>query len=237
MQSGQSRVYHRELIEKTLIAFNVFSKKEKKSDFNDYYKKKELDFKKITILNSIIDEEESKNKKRSSKKEIQYTIDISEYDKFKLNNNVYKELDHDSEYLKDFYTTLDVLDAGFISDRKEEAQRIFREILNVSVIDESKIDNLKKALQLLVVNKGEKLNYTIFKRDIVANFVIQIPYYDFIDRKICSLCDVINQLKHDIDNDMVYKKLYIWSKDIYIVQTKNNNKYVKLQDELTSNVI
>lgn len=237
MQSGQSRVYHRELIEKTLIAFNVFSKKEKKSDFNDYYKKKELDFKKITILNSIIDEEESKNKKRSSKKEIQYTIDISEYDKFKLNNNVYKELDHDSEYLKDFYTTLDVLDAGFISDRKEEAQRIFREILNVSVIDESKIDNLKKALQLLVVNKGEKLNYTIFKRDIVANFVIQIPYYDFIDGKICSLCDVINQLKHDIDNDMVYKKLYIWSKDIYIVQTKNNNKYVKLQDELTSNVI
>lgn len=237
LQSGQSRVYHRELIEKTLIAFNVFSKKEKKSDFNDYYKKKELDFKKITILNSIIDEEESKNKKRSSKKEIQYTIDISEYDKFKLNNNVYKELDHDSEYLKDFYTTLDVLDAGFISDRKEEAQRIFREILNVSVIDESQIDNLKKALQLLVVNKGEKLNYTIFKRDIVANFVIQIPYYDFIDGKICSLCDVINQLKHDIDNDMVYKKLYIWSKDIYIVQTKNNNKYVKLQDELTSNVI
>lgn len=141
-------------------------------------------------------------------------------------NKLYDLLNPEGKYLSDFYTTLDILDAGFMADRKEEAQKIFREIVNVSVVDETmKRDFREKITEFVSQNH---LNYTLFKKGIIAKFVINIPYYQFEKIRICKLGEWIEEMQ--INDTLKKQKLLRWADDIWVV--KMNEDKNKAEDNI-----
>lgn len=202
-ESGNGYVYDRELIEKTLILLKE-SKNLNNLQWTDYY-------------NNF------KEEKENLKKNINFIPSInilSEYEKFELVSKLYESLNPSGKYLSNFYKTLDILDAGFMSDRKEEAQRMFREIFSVSVIDESR----QKEFIEKIKNLNENSTYTIFKKDIISEFIIQIPYYQLSKNKIGEVIDWVIEVKDENNNEKVYNKLLRWCRDIYVIKLNSKTE-------------
>jgi CRISPR-associated endonuclease/helicase Cas3 len=149
-----------------------------------------------------------------------FIITLSEYDKYNLVRILYENIDKEGNYLSDFYKTLDILDAGFMSDRKEEAHIMFREIINVSVIESEKEENFKIAINEFLNN--EHINYTIFKKKIIGEFVIQIPYYEFENLKKGTTNAWIE--KCSISDIRLKKKIKRWTDNIYIINSRATNQ-------------
>lgn len=229
-ESGNGRVYEKELIEKTLVYLDNpdYKYKQEPSDTgeNDSTKNSEEN-------NTKSDKNKKSNKKESKQnkffnlaqltnlKQNNYTLLLSEYQKYDLVNKLYQSLDPDGRYLSRYYETLSILDAGFMSDRREEAQRIFREIMNASVIDSSQEEKFKEAIKN-ICNTSEKFNYTTFKKDIIAEFVISIPYYNLEKIKKNKVIEWINEItiegdKYD-ENKNKLEKVKQWCEDIFIVE-------------------
>jgi CRISPR-associated endonuclease/helicase Cas3 len=218
-ESGDGRVYDRELIEKTLIVFENYNNLENLS-------LESIAKFKINNLQILKEKTNKKSKKNVDENDRKNSILISEYQKYRMVNKLYDLLNPEGKYLSDFYTTLDILDAGFMADRKEEAQKIFREIVNVSVVDETmKRDFREKITEFVSQNH---LNYTLFKKGIIAKFVINIPYYQFEKIRICKLGEWIEEMQ--INDTLKKQKLLRWADDIWVV--KMNEDKNKAEDNI-----
>ena len=183
----------------------------------------------IEITNALLERKKSgENREKKGKiKEVNKTSFISsEYEKYvltdKLYDELYKKLDpNNSKFLSEFYTTLDILDAGFMSERKTEAQKIFREIANVSVVDKSKkdkfIDKIKEFCEQTKI-----FNYTFFKKEIIAEFVINIPYYQFEKNKYFEIKNWIYE--GNIIDDNKREKIIKWVDNIWVVNLNEDDK-------------
>ncbi len=98
---------------------------------------------------------------------------ISEYEKYCLVKDFYDYEELKGDYLDDFYNTLEVLDAGWMSEKKAEAQRIFREIYDINVLPFEKLEDFVKDIKEFIedikkcVNKfGEEEFIKEFIKDI-----------------------------------------------------------------------
>lgn len=96
---------------------------------------------------------------------------LTEKDKSSLVERLFDGLPEKSTYLKSF-KMLQVLDPGFMSDRKSEAQRTFREINDVSVISEDKKEQFYEDLKVFKFSK--KYAYTEFKSKVISKYVISV---------------------------------------------------------------
>ena len=151
----------------------------------------------------------------------------SEYDKYDLVKKLYESLPEDSGYLTKFQQTKDILDAGYMSDRKEEAQKLFREIYTVSVIPSNKRDEFIEAIcQFFEKHHDDKQLYTYFKQEVLAKFVVQVPLklkqFEGRDPRpiewwVRSQCQ-----SRSGENDITkkHKRLLRWCRDIYFAELK-----------------
>lgn len=212
-ESGNGRVYESELIEKTLILL-----KDEGNDTNwqAYYDNLNTEKEKLKKKDDTIPDDNSE-------------ILMSEYCKYDLVKKLYEILNPNGKYLSKFYETLSLLDAGFMSDRREEAQRMFREIMNANVIDVSKEEEFKNKVNSLINNN---FNYTLFKKDIIAEFVVLIPYWKLDKIKKGAVTQWLDEVENsnEIKNNnpdlkkKKLKKLKEWCSDIFIVDLKSKNK-------------
>ncbi|MCS7163761.1 MAG: hypothetical protein NZ845_02020, partial [Thermodesulfovibrio sp.] len=187
-ESGKGRVYHRELIEKSIKLLRKLQKSE-----------------------------------------------LSEYTKYEIVKKLYDELSKEGDYLRDFYQTLDILDAGYMSEKKKEALKIFREIYTVPAVPSSRIDEFKDSIETFL-NEDHCLNYTHFKKEIISEYVVNIDirkYYFANSLNLKSLSYIAYELKTS-DEEKV-KKMKRWLSDVYIFEgvydkkkgvifSKNENK-------------
>lgn len=217
-ESGNGYVYDKELIEKTMFFLdNPDFEYEKVMDVGKL--KKEI--KKSKKNKQGGNTNEFNLEKLRNLKDENYTLVISEYQKYELVNKLYKSLDLNGKYLSSFYEMLLTLDAGFMSDRKEEAQRIFRKIVNASTIDETKREEFIEKIKSLV--NSEDFNYTKFKKEIIADFIVPIPYYK-LKAKTESVIMWIDSIKFENLSDeqkLRIKKLKEWCEDIFIINSNN----------------
>lgn len=89
---------------------------------------------------------------------------------------LYESLPEDSRYWIRFHQTKDIFDAGYMADRKEEAEKLFWEIYTVSVVPSGKKEEFVKAIcGFFAKHKDSKGLYTSFKAEILFRFVVQIP--------------------------------------------------------------
>ncbi|NEW82873.1 MAG: CRISPR-associated helicase Cas3' [Mariniphaga sp.] len=97
---------------------------------------------------------------------------LTESNKSELVDKLFAGLPDKSSYLKNFYAMLQILDAGFMSDRKSDAQKVFREINDVNVIAKNQKGEFISDLQEF--NFGQKYAYTKFKKDILSKYLISV---------------------------------------------------------------
>lgn len=122
--------------------------------------------------------------------------DLDEKEKQNLVEKVYEELDEKSDYLKEFYTTLSILDSGYVSENKDEAHNIFREIFTIPVITK---DNIEKIVEK--INDGlqkNKISWLWFKSEIIAEYVINENMWKYKEWQLEKLWDCIEDKIRDI---------------------------------------
>src|SRR5690606_178120 len=198
--------------------------------------KKKIIIEQIKNVSSEESKTKGKRKKGSVKKssaDIIFKDDpiiISEYRKYKLVDDLYKNL-NSRGYLKNFYNTLDILDSGYMSDRKEDAQKMFRDISTIQAIPleilvEGKVVKTKDVLKEKIENffmKNEKKDhlYTLFKKEIISEYVVNIqPKRNMQKDKLSEWVET--ELFEE--NRKLREKVSRWTKSIYFVNYDYNDK-------------
>ena len=227
LQSGRGYVYDNDLVLLTLKLLKDKSSSAASADLKGWLVGKKKTIKKMSeLIADVLNELFVGEQKQSSSPSLfqDPDISISEYDKYDLVKKLYDSLAESSSYLMKFQQTKDILDAGYMSDKKEEAQKLFREIYTVSVIPSSKKDEFIKAIcQFFQKDRDDKRLYTYFKQEVLSNFVVQVPL-NLKQLEGSHLQPVewwIRDLEcknGDIPNDIQRKRLLRWCRDIYFAE-------------------
>ncbi|MCX7611577.1 MAG: CRISPR-associated helicase Cas3' [Ignavibacterium sp.] len=228
-ESGKGRVYSNELISYTYAILKNFTPGMQIDD-NVI----------LTNLNSL--SQEKKKKKGKTKKaaaqsnnyEIQNKFILDEYKKYELVNILFNQLEKNGTYLQEFYQTLELLDAGYMSEKKSEAQRKFRPIITTSVISENRKDELKTAIEQYINSYwGHPRPFTMFKEKIISDFVVNLIGLTHRDpQKVVSQW-IENELNLQPEQK---QKLMKWTEDIYFVNIKYEKDLgldIKIDESLT----
>ncbi|MEO0253715.1 MAG: CRISPR-associated helicase Cas3', partial [candidate division WOR-3 bacterium] len=260
LESGDGRVYQKELLKLSIAWLWKKSKKDiKEIDFKENEKKEffEGEFKENEKkeffegeFKEIFSESTQKPSKGKRKKDGDNEIlkkiieeddwvkslniqefEISEYEKYEIVDLFYKSLPEDGSYLKKFYETLDILSAGYMSDKKTEAEEIFREIHDIQIIPEEKLitkgqtneskeekknlieDFIKCVKEFDFNNK----NFTNFKIKILSKYVVSVPYFNISEKNW-----VFYKVQENLSDKEKLIKLKRWLSGIFI---SNEHKY------------
>jgi len=204
-ESGRGYVYNEDLLWITLRLIEngripEYDKNDEdqlvkeKSEYKKWLEKPKLDFKKLEKI----------------------TLNLTESDKNILVKLLFEMLPSEGKYLKNFYGMLQILDSGFMSDRKSDAQKVFREINDINVISSFQrgefIQNLKE------FKYEEKYAYTRFKRDILSKYMISVQI-----SKVKEYLIEVNhvpysiRLNGEITDPKILSKLKNWLFGVYFV--------------------
>jgi CRISPR-associated endonuclease/helicase Cas3 len=255
IESGNGKIYDKELLRLSL-AWLLRKEKgnipKVPDDKANKEKEKLSEFFKQEFSNLIEDqentEEQAKKKRRQGKKQKQTgtqqdqdvltkilgdsgwfketELELSEYEKYELVSNFYKSLPEDSRYLTEFRQTRDILDAGYMADRKEEAEKLFREIYTISVIpSQEKKKFLDDVCKFFAKHKDSKGLYTRFKAEILSKFVVQVPWNlkQLQGRDLQPIEGWVRELECDsasgIQIDERTRRRFVrWCRDIYFAK-------------------
>lgn len=162
-----------------------------------------------------------KNKKIETQNNFIYSI--LETDKKILVENLYDLLPPKAAYLQRFYETLDILDAGYMSDKKAEALKLFREIYTVPAIPISEKDNFKKGLEDYLKRAMNEMNYTSFKTLVLSKYIVSVDARKYLKPHSISLSSATHWIYElGIEDEKKLKKLKRWLDDIYMVKCDYN---------------
>ncbi len=208
IQSGMNYVYDNDIV---LLTFKILSDYPDLMD-EDYYKKWIIDInsnlkkrdKKDKILNNIFDE---------NNQNLSFDKLISEYDKFRFVLKIYNSIPREHKYLVEFYKTLDILDAGFMSERKEEAQKIFREIYSFSLIPEEKREDFINKIKEFFINETIPKKYSFFKKEVLTRFLVSDSVFN-----TKSLNKIEEWIYAERELDDFQENLIKWCKNIYFIK-------------------
>jgi CRISPR-associated endonuclease/helicase Cas3 len=160
--------------------------------------------------------EELLRKLEDNFKNVSTSFLLSEFDKKNLVEKLFELLPKTSNYLKTFYDTLNILDSGYMSDKKNEALRLFREIYSVPAVPKNMLKQFEYDIK-----KFNGTSYTTFKNKVLSRYIINInikKYYYHNDMHLKNALDEI-----DLDSINNKSKIIRWIKDIYIVNDTYNS--------------
>jgi len=218
LESGKGHVYEKEILILTLgklCGFSDLLEDIKKISEKNSEEKKKRDEKKAyeKILKKILDGVKNCDKK---------FFDFKEREKNKYVEGVYNPMNERfSNYLQKFYNTLRILNSGYVSENMEEAHKIFRKIYSIPVIKEEKINELVKK-----INGEENINWLWFKKEIIAEYVINENMWDYRGYEFENLWA---KIEGQIQKEEIKGKLENYCSGIYVVPNKNS------QSPLTKN--
>jgi CRISPR-associated endonuclease/helicase Cas3 len=214
LQSGKEYVYHKDVI---LLSLKVLSKLK---DLGKEKLKRELEGLKNWASKNL-----GKNRDIDDEKIIKdifdrkklFCVELSEYCKYIMVKLIYLVLPENSKYLEDFEKTYEILNSGFVSDKKSEAFELFRRIYDIQIIPKNKFEEFKNELENFVSNNqiGQNRLYTKFKINILSKFVVNVPFWS-VKEKITPENLAINKLS-DLRSDDWKKKLKYYLSGIYVV--------------------
>lgn len=98
---------------------------------------------------------------------------LSEFDKYEMVQKLYKSLPEEGAYMRLFWETREILEAGYMSDRRAEAQELFRRIYTMPVIPAGLKEDFLNDVCDFLGRKGQS-SYSYFKRDVLAKYVVQV---------------------------------------------------------------
>jgi CRISPR-associated endonuclease/helicase Cas3 len=230
LQSGKEHVYHKDVI---LLSLKILSKskdlgneelvRELKNWASENLEKNKKDER---ILEDIFI---NQNQELSSR---QYSYELSEYDKYIMVDLLYSVFPRNSKYFEDFEKNYEILNSGFVSDKKSEAFELFRRIYDIQIIPKNKFEEFKKELENFSNQIGQNGLYTKFKINILSKFVVNVPFWS-VKEKITPENLAINKLS-DLRSDDRKKKLKYYLSGIYVVDGFEYDSEYGIQSEKAS---
>lgn len=157
------------------------------------------------------------NSQTKTQKTLIFTI--AEADKKTLVENLYDLLPPESDYLQRFFKTLDILDAGYMSEKKQEALNLFREIYTVPAIPKSKKNDFQESIKGYLENylNKDNMNYTSFKTEVLSEHIVNIDVRKYLRLHDISLSSAVYWIYElDIKNERKLAKIKKWLENIYI---------------------
>jgi len=194
----------------------ILNKKEWKNCFFNIRRTKQDTKKLVKSLCKLIESIENKE------------FSINEEEKVRWVNTCYKLLEESyknpedfpvnlGSYLDSYYDTLEVLDHGYCSDSKMDAQNLFREVKNVSVIPIGLKENFVKDLESWLEAKCGKLNYMDFSNEILKKYIVDLPFYSWQKSEKEPVVENLDKITSLWKNHEIYNKLRRWLTGVYFV--------------------
>lgn len=235
LQSGRHYVYDNDLVLLTLKLLRDKSSNQLKEDYRDWLVGKRKDHPQAeerieAVIEEVFGSQEDPQKKvrgrkRDKSEDVnpvavpgsrEFQVTLSEYDKFTLVETLY-DLPDDHSYLTKFRQTKDILDAGYMSDQLNDAQKMFREIYTIPVIpSQHKNRFMEEVVNFFKKHSDEKRLYTLFKKEVLTKFVVAIPLIHVVKEEgrdhqpvewwVRDLPDLCDEQR---------KRLIRWCRDIY----------------------
>nr|WP_235280375.1 CRISPR-associated helicase Cas3' [Thermotoga sp. Xyl54] len=137
--------------------------------------------------------------------DIEKPFKLDELSKRKWVEDTYQALSQESNYLKKFRETLDVLDSGYSSEKKHEAHKIFRRVASMSVVPENLKEDLKCELKSV-------LSYFNF-RQVTAKYLVDVPLHHIKS-------GALEPLEVEAENEQVLK----WASALYVLKGSRYEK-------------
>lgn len=221
LHSGQHYVYDNDLVLLTLKLLWDKSSNQLKEGYKGWLAEKghpQAEERIKAVVEEVFGSQKSKSKDVnliavSGSQE--FRVVLSEYDKFDLVEKLY-DLPDDHSYRAKFRQTKEILDAGYMSDRLNDAQKMFREIYTVPVIpSQQKNRFLEEVVNFFKKHPNGKRLYTLFKKEVLTKFVVAIPLINVKEEGRDP--QLVEWWVRDLPNlcDKQRKRLIRWCRDIY----------------------
>lgn len=212
-------------------------KKKYLAEENEKNKKTKIEYGLDSFINDLFEiiKPTEKNLKKTLEAPKNFIFSISEVKKQQIVKDLYELLPFQSGYLKRFYQTLEILDAGYMSDKKQEALKIFREIYTVPAIPESEILNFKKSIEDFICQNN--LSYTDFKSKVLCKYIVNIDIRKYFRNNYLNLRD-LSYLVYEINDipDETLVKIKKWLRDIYVFSGKyDKNLGIIFEEKMKKN--
>ena len=151
-------------------------------------------------------------------------VPLSEYEKQKLLTELFKKLEEleSSAYLSRFYKTISILQGGYFSNNRREAQMIFREIYSIWTINEENYEEVKrKIFDFIQKNEGlQKGLYTLFKEQIISKYFVPKNIHkikEFISPKNELIRKLLTEKEFENLSKLWKNRLRRWLGNVYII--------------------
>jgi len=109
-------------------------------------------------------------------------------------------------YLDTYFETLEVLDHGFCSDCKQDAQKLFRMVCEMQVIPVGLLEGFYKEMRELTARS--RISYLNMANSIIPKYIVNIPRYPRTERPIkTEALDIEKMVNEDILAQEKGKKL------------------------------
>lgn len=225
LESGKWKVYNKELLCLTLGKLL----NEDLQEFKEYGNKdKDKEKKKKTkAFNEFLDEK-IKTYKENVKKN-NNLIERKENEKNDLVCEVYRNLNENSPYMRKFYETLNFLNAGYVSENKEEAHELFRKIYTIPAVEEDKLEEIINKINTLI--NQNNLNWIQFKKEIIAEYVINI--HEWKEVNLEKLWEKIEE-KIQPKKEENIRRLKKYCQGIWVIKNYGENKRKKVPENIKS---
>jgi gas vesicle protein len=150
---------------------------------------------------------------------------LSEYDKYYLVSRLYQAImEAESTYYEEFRKTLRILDVGYTSSRKREAQEIFRNIADVAAIpeNENRFQSFREGVKQFLEKHREKPTFTKFKQEILAKYLVSVPWRRDLSEEPAfrRLRDEISKQSQDFWKSLderLKERLEDWLENVFVV--------------------
>ncbi|MEO0197616.1 MAG: CRISPR-associated helicase Cas3' [candidate division WOR-3 bacterium] len=147
--------------------------------------------------------------------------EIREKEKQSLVEQVYNNLEN-SKYLEKFYQTISILNAGYVSENKEEAHKLFREIYTIAVVKEEKVQEIKNKIEERLKNNGD-ITWLWFKKEIIAEYVINENFWRYEDYQLKLLWDCLVEKGIIIEDENIGRKIRNYCEGIWVCESYDDN--------------
>lgn len=117
-------------------------------------------------------------------------------------------------YVSIYYDTLELLDHGYCTDRKRDAEKLFRNVRNITVIPRNMEHNFVSCLQKWAEDSKGEISYLKLAADILPQFTVSCPFWHLKDETARPLD--LDALLHDfpIEPKQV-EKIKRWLSGLY----------------------
>jgi CRISPR-associated endonuclease/helicase Cas3 len=239
-ESGKGRVYENTLIIRTLLILLEKMGIYKKDNIQISLRTLEEMLNKANTVSPLLISEYDKNYLVDNLYDTSYFVnlgkEIKKSKKAKKEKEAILDLNIDN-YLKEFGKTLDILDAGYSSENRHDASRLFREIYSIDGIPINIVEEFCKDVSNFI--SDDNINYTNFKQKVMSRNIINVDLRKYFNdnhpQKAINNINIMTVIEN-ISSVKIRNKIKSWLEDIYIFDDLKYDNILGATEDKSGNI-